>query len=131
MSPAKFPDRKPDGSFCVDVGVQIIGNLDEDLAPRVQAWINDVWMPQHTTWSREWQTGSNLTTTRVQLLHYSDEFSAPPEIAAGPASELKFRLRGKKTAKFWKDWLVTRLMPDLREAFPAAGELLYIRDCAE
>ena len=37
----------------------------------------------------------------------------------------------KKTAKLWKDWVVSRLVPDLKAAFLGVGELLYIRDCAE
>jgi len=99
--------------------------------PRIDAWISDAWMPRNATWTREWKTGSNLATTRVEELKYDDEFTGPPEVAAGPTSELQLRLKGKKTAKFWKDWLVSRLVPDLKAAFPGVGELLYIRDCAE
>jgi hypothetical protein len=130
MSSAKFPARTADGSFCVEIGVQMTGG-QADLVLRVRAWLNDTWMPRHVTWTREWQTGSNLATTQAQELHYDDEFTGPPEVAAGPTSELQLRLRGKKTAKFWKDWLVSRLVPDLMAAFPGLGELLYIRDCAE
>jgi hypothetical protein len=108
----------------------VVGNLQTDLLPRVQAWIGDVWMPQNATWAREWQTGSNLTVSRAQELHYDDEFTAPPEVSAGPISELQLRLSGAKTAQFWKDWVVSRLVPDLKAAFPGVGELLYIRDCA-
>jgi hypothetical protein len=131
MSPAKFPARRADGSFCVEIGVQMSGDVKVDLVPRIHAWISDAWMPEHKTWTREWKTGSNLATNHVQLLQYDDEFLAPPEVAAGSNSELQLRLRGKKTAKFWKDWLVSRLVPDLKAAFPGVGELLYIRDCDE
>jgi hypothetical protein len=131
MSPAKFPARKPEGSFCVEVGLEIASNVREDLVPSVQAWIHEAWMPRYTTWSRDWKTGPDLATTRVQRFHYDDEFAAPPEVVAGLNSELRLRLRGKKTAKFWRDWLISRLIPDLKVAFPALGELLYVRNCAE
>jgi hypothetical protein len=130
MSPARFPARKADGSFCVEIGVQMT-DLQIDFVSCVQTWINDAWMPQHGTWTREWKTGSNLATRQVQELRYDDEFMGPPEVAAGSASELQLRLRGKKTAKFWKDWVVSRLMPDLKAQFPGVGELIYLRDFTE
>jgi hypothetical protein len=131
MSHVGFPVRRPDGSFSVEVGIQMLGDLQAELASRVQGWISNTWMPLHATWTREWQTGSNLGTSRVQVLQYSDEFMAPPQITVGPNFELQLRLRGTKAAKFWKDWLVSRLVPDLKAEFPGIGDLLYIRDCAE
>jgi hypothetical protein len=131
MRRAKFPARKRDGSFCVEAGLKTLGDFTEDLAARAQAWINDVWMPQYPRWRWEGRTGPNLKIERVQVLDYSDEFIALPEIVVGPNSELQLRLRGKETARFWRDWLVFRLKPDLEAAFPEIGKLLYIRDCVE
>lgn len=37
----------------------------------------------------------------------------------------------KRTAKFWKDWIASRIVPDLKAEFSAIGELLHIRDCVE
>lgn len=107
------------------------GNTRADVVPSIRAWIGDAWMPRNRTWTREGKTGPNLETIRIQELHYDDEFVGLPEVAAGPTSELQVRLRGKKTAKFWRDWLVSRLMPDLKAAFPEVGELLYVRNCTE
>ncbi len=87
-----------------------------------------MWMPGHGTWTREWKSGPKLERGTLQTLHYGDEFLEPPVIAVGPDSELQLRLRGQKTAKFWRDWLVSRLVPDLKEEFSNVGELLYIRD---
>jgi hypothetical protein len=131
MSSAKFPARSADGSFCVEIGVNLNSNVQQDLVPSIQAWINDAWMPRNTTWTREWMTGPNLSTSSAQELQYDNEFTGPPEVAAGPSAELQLRLRGKKTAKFWKDWVISRLVPDIKEAFPGIGELLYIRDCGK
>jgi hypothetical protein len=131
MSPAQFPARSADGTFCVVIGVEMSGSVQGDLVPRIRAWISDAWMPGNATWAREWRTGSDLATSRVEELHFNDEFTGPPEVSAGSTSELQLRLRGKKTSKFWKDWLVLRLVPELKVAFPGVGELLYIRDCTE
>jgi len=118
-----------DGSFCVEVGIRVAGGLPTEVATRVQEWLNEVWMPRNETWTREWKSGSKLENSTRQILHYGDEFTAAPAIAVGPDSELQMQLRGQKTAKFWRDWLVSRLVPDLKEAFPAIGDLLYMRDC--
>lgn len=73
----------------------------------------------------------NLATSKEQILKYTDEFLSPPEIVSGQSSELHLRLRGKRTAKFWKDWIASRIVPDLKAEFSAIGELLHIRDCVE
>lgn len=78
---------------------------------------------------REWNTGPNLSTSSVESLRYDEEFSGPPEVHYGPSSEPQLRLRGRKSAKYWRDWLVWRLVPDLKAAFPVIGELIYIRNC--
>lgn len=131
MRHAKFPARKADGSFCIEIGVRMAGDLSVDAVPRIQQWISGVWMPHHMTWTREWRTGSNFATSKEQILNYSDEFAAPPEVSLGPASELRLRLKGNKTAKFWRDWVASRIVPDLKEAFPGVEDLLYIRNCDE
>jgi hypothetical protein len=130
MSPAKFPDRRPDGSFCVVVGLRTSPDGAAELADRVRRWMTDVWMPSHPTWTREWKTGVDLARAEKQVLSYADEFSSDPEVS-GEGSELRLRLRGKRDSRFWKDWLVSRIAPDLRAEFPELSELLYIRDCDE
>lgn len=131
MSSARFPARKPDGSFCVEVGIELSARDQTDLVPRIQAWVGNAWLPHHSTWTREWRTGPNFSASGPQVLKYRDEFTASPEIALGSSSELQLRLKGAKTAKYWKDWLVARLVPDLKAAFPGIGNLLYIRDCTD
>jgi hypothetical protein len=81
------------------------------------------------SWTREWLTGPNASVVKVQTLNYADEFAAPPVVSVDPETKLRLQLRGKGTAKFWKDWVVSRLIPDLKSQFPGIGELLCIRDC--
>ena len=122
QSRTKFPARRADGSFCIEIGLQGTGHIEADVA-RIRTWISDTWMPGNKTWTRNWESG------RVELLQYDDEFSAPPESVAGPNSEVQLRLQGRKTAKWWKDWMVLRFLHDLKAAFPEFGEILYIRNC--
>ncbi|GGA39957.1 hypothetical protein [Dyella nitratireducens] len=129
MTHPKFPTRKHDGSFCVEVGLRI--HLDDstpDIAARIQSWFNDDWISRNKTWTRTWASGPNLATKRDEVLSYSDEFLAIPEVEEAGA-ELRIRLFGARTARFWKDWLVSKIAPDLKAQFPQVGELLYIRDC--
>jgi|SRR5271165_1722717 len=133
MTKAKFPKRNEDGSFCVEVCVSVAGNISEDHASRIQGWIDDVWMPRNKTWKRVWRTGANLATIKEEMLSYDDEFLRPPKIVSCENSELRFRLFGKYSANFWRDWLVLRIMPDLKADFPnlEIGEPRYVKNCKE
>jgi hypothetical protein len=90
-------------------------------------------MPHHSVWQWTWRTGPNLATTYEQVLHYEDDFMKPPEIVSCEGAELRIRLFGKKSSKFWRDWLVSRLLPDLKAEFPEVevGKGLCIEDCRE
>lgn len=132
MRRAIFPARKPDRSFCVEISFLVAGNLHSDLALRIQAWICDDWMPRNHTWTREWE-GAGGKISRVEVLHYDSEFMAPPEFVLIGDRELQLRLRGKKTAKFWRDWVVSRILTELRMEFPEVelGKPFNSRNCAE
>jgi hypothetical protein len=69
--------------------------------------------------------------TNEQVLRYEDEFMKPPEVVSHEESKLCLRLFGKKSAKFWKDWVASRLLPDLKARFPQVGELLYVGNCRQ
>jgi|SRR5262245_57668935 len=116
----KFPRRGEDGSFCVEVCVSLMGAVDDDLASHLQDWINNVWMQRNRAWSFMKET-----------IHYESEFSRPPQIISCANSQLRFRLFGVKSAKYWKDWLVFRLVPDLKVEFPEIeiGSPRYIKNC--
>ena len=90
-----------------------------------------MWAPRNKTWARECKTGPGLTVERPEILEYEDELSAPPEVISCEGSELRFRLRGKGE-KLWKDWMVMRILPDLKAEFPeveVGAKILGIRNC--
>ena len=99
------------------------------LQQEIQSWWSNEWVPKNETWRRVWNKGSSHE--RVELLRYADEFSSAPRVVACEGGELRFHLEGKASAKFWKDWLVLRLLPDLLTQFPYAGQLRSIRNCTE
>jgi hypothetical protein len=123
MSPATFPKRRSDGTFCVEVTVVIESDDPSSLGEAIQRWILNDWAPQHEIWTRSWSNGTQ------ERLHYGQEFSAPPHIVKCEGSEMRFRLQGKNSAKLWKDWLVSRLIPDIKQQFPEIGQFQSIHDC--
>jgi hypothetical protein len=123
MSPAKFPKRRSDGSFCVDVTVAVEANDPSSLREALQRWISDEWTPRHEIWTRSWSNGTQ------ERLRYGEEFSAPPQIVKCEGAQLTIRLQGKNSAKLWKDWLVSKLIPDIKQRFPEVGQFQGIQDC--
>ena len=126
-----FPRRGDDGSFCVEICLKVSGDCREEMGPQIQHWLDEDWMKHRSTWKRVWKTGPNLARIDEQIHHYDDEFMKPPKVISCEGSELRFRLLGRRSAKFWRDWLVSRLLPDLRAQFPEVGERLHIEDCGE
>jgi hypothetical protein len=63
---AKFPKRRADGSFCVEVVVSVNTIDEKALSQRVQDWCTNIWAPEHKTWEF---FGTSL---------YQDEFSCLP-----------------------------------------------------
>jgi hypothetical protein len=114
MTKAKFPARKKDGSFCVKICVGLTPGGSEDLASQIEKWMREDWMPRNSTWKRLWRTGPSLSIANEETLRWEDEFLRPPEVSIIESSKFCFKLFGKRT-KFWRDWLVSRLLPDLRE----------------
>ena len=131
MPNVNFPKRNNDGSFCIEVSLRLVSDSRGDLGSRIQRWIDNEWMVEHSTWKRVWRTGPNLETIDEEILNYTDEFIKAPQISACEASEIQFQLFGKKSAKFWKDWLVSRFLPDLKAEFPEIDEGISIENCRE
>jgi len=98
-----------------------------DIAGEVQgSWSNE-WMPKNKEWLRVWNRGHKSEST--EALRYDDEFSDAPQLVRCDESQLRFRLFGKSSAKWWRDWMVLRIIPDLRARFPAVGEFVSIQNC--
>jgi hypothetical protein len=128
MTRSNFPKIYPDGSFCVEIRLAVTDTRQGSLGSTMQDWINESWIHDRSTWRRQWRTGPDQAVTEEQILHYQDEFRKPPEVALD-GSELRLRLLGKQSAKYWRDWLVSRLIPDLKAKFPELGDRLSIKDC--
>jgi hypothetical protein len=129
MTRAHFPKKNADGSFCVEIRLSAANDHRIDLDSRIKRWIAVSWMQNRSTWKREWRTGPNQALVEEQILQYENEFIGPPEIVSYDGSELRFRLFGKPSAKYWKDWLVSRLIPDLKAQFPEIVDRFLIEDC--
>lgn len=89
----------------------------------VEQWLNDEWLPRNQLWQRVCR---NADTEHIQNLLYSEEFRSPPRVLCGN-SELCLIVEGKSSAEFWRDWLVARLIPDVRSRFPQIGAARLIR----
>lgn len=128
MNEAKFPRRNDDGSFCIEIGLKVASYGVGDLRTRVQTWIAGDWMPRNRVWKREWKTGADLAITREQLLNYEAEFEDAPKVVSCDLSGLRIKIAGRASARFWRDWLISKFLPDLRSAFPEIDGQLYVRD---
>jgi hypothetical protein len=91
------------------------------LGQAIGQWWVDEWAPLHKSWVREWSAGDK------EELQFSDEFASPPRVISCKGTELRFQLEGKSSAKSWKDWIVSRIIPDLRTRFPQVGEFRDIQ----
>ena len=115
MSAARFPHRRPDGSFCIEVALCVETRTPTDLAGRAAEWL-DEWVRNNQHWP--W-FGHDVK--------YVDELTGNPFHVEG--SRLSFRLEGKPTAKWWKDFLVLRILKELQHAFSEIKEVEKIGDC--
>jgi len=130
MSKVKFPKRRPDGSFCVEVVVPVATTDPEKLLPRVSEWATR-WVNSNRLWVRQWKSGENLREVQPEELHYDAEFESGPR-ATYDSGFLKLRFEGRSSAKWWKDWLVLRFLPDLKQSFPEISSAdVAFRNCDE
>jgi len=117
---ARFPRRRPDGTFVVEVTVEATTSTPEDLVARFGDWAQR-WVYENAQW--HWPSGRHL--------NYFDDFVGPPREIKFGRGRLSFRLDGKADAKWWKDWLAFRLLREAQIAFPELGRLEGIVDRSE
>ncbi len=121
MSRIRFPERRPDGSFSVEIIFGLKGAPGSDLSIRVADHLR-AWTVTNAVWRREWSDG------RVENLRFEDEFfGAPCPVRIDATGMFAVRLDAKPTAKWWKDWIVLRVVKELREAFPELGDVGSIK----
>src|ERR1041385_7896579 len=110
----KFPKRRADGSFCIEISIPLSTSVDaEKLRQQVQNWA-DRWVETNAIWKRNWLSENDE-------LRYDEEFKGPPTAIVSAPNELGIRLECKPSAKWWKDWMVYRLLTDLRRVFTEAA----------
>jgi hypothetical protein len=125
MSNVKFPARREDGTFQVEIVMSVTADGAGSLCADIQEWWNNEWFPKNQIWRRIWTSAGSES---IEDLTYCDEFSSPPRVLPGDSPQLHLVLEGKSSAKWWKDWMVMRVIPDLKSRFPQIGEVQAIRD---
>lgn len=101
------------------------GNIGRDI----QDWWSNEWGPKNKEWVRVWNRGHEREFTEV--LRYDEEFADAPQFVSCDESQFRFRLLGKSTAKWWKDWIALRVIPDVQARFPGVGKVVNARNCDE
>jgi hypothetical protein len=127
MRPERFPKRRLDGSFCIELPFAIVTNDPVVLISRINAWIEE-WVRTNRFWE------NNLAHGEGGVLDFYDEFARPPYCVTADSGSLFLRVEGCAGAKkWWKDWIASRLMPDLRVAFKEVQSppMAKARDCPE
>ena len=118
-----FPKRLADGSFCIVVSIPVSTNEPDAFLRRVQDWFSQ-WVEANQIWTRKWEP-----TGRIEELSYLLEFNGKPKVISCDSTELKIRLEGQPSAKWWKDWMVIRILADLKAAFTEIKGVGHVRDC--
>jgi hypothetical protein len=127
MTGPTFPARLADGSFCVEVGLSLLGG-DLKAEKSMQRWFAKMLSPKNEVWERVWRTGTGLQDEHFERLSYWNEFSSPPAVKVRSSSEVQLRFYGKADSKFWKDWIFLKIIPEFKKEFEPVGDVLYIRN---
>ena len=123
MSEIRFPKRNVDGSFCIEITIAVETNEPEALSERVESWATR-WVNENQIWTRNWSPNN-----RKETLHYSQEFKREPYPISCTPTELKVQLEGQPSAKRWKDWMVLRILTDMKSTFPEFRDVSSIKNC--
>jgi hypothetical protein len=127
MNVIKFPKRQPDGTFCIEIAIAMSSSKVGNLAEIIQDWWSNEWTPRNRQWIRIWNRDRKQEF--IETLRYDAEFMTGPEVVFCGESKLIFRLIGRGSSKYWRDWLVSRLIPDLKSQFPDVGQVISIQNC--
>lgn len=110
MMRIKFPTKRSDGSFCIEIKLRVNAGEYTELADRVVSW-SDRWIEENRFWS------TSLAESVGGRLDFLEDFTGPPACSATHSS-LLLRFESRRAAsKWWKDWLVLRFLKDLQTAF--------------
>jgi hypothetical protein len=114
-----------DGSFCVEVTLRVNTKQPNDLANRMQLWLEE-WVHAN----RYWET--SLFESVGGRLDFFEDFAQVPSCSVSGPDLLCLHLQSRPGArKWWKDWLVLRILKELPNAFPEFAEVQKITDCPD
>jgi hypothetical protein len=123
----RFPNRRPDGSFCVEVTLRVESAEIEPFVSRLTAWLND-WAKAN----RYWKPGFSHPESRDGVFDFQRDFTGPPSCSTQVANLVRLRLEGRPESKrTWKDWLCMKLLPELRRVFAEIRAIEKIQDCPD
>jgi len=111
--PARFPRKRQDGTFSVDV---VFASAAPPSRGEVVEWLQE-WISSNGVWIREWR-GAGDQVVQTDTLRFAEAFLANPRPVQWGDGEYVVRLDGTSVAPFWKDWMV-RLVGDVTARFPA------------
>ena len=110
--PVKFPERRPDGSFSVEITLRVNSKQPDVLVASVNSWLGQ-WVHANRFWKF-----SHHPESSDGVLDFLRDFTGPPSCIARGTDFLALRLEGRPETKgAWKDWLVLRLLKDLTATF--------------
>jgi hypothetical protein len=121
--PIRFPARRSDRSFCIDVVFRVKSGQMKSLPSRIAKW-SDEWVEVNRHWKSKHPESSD------GVLDFLRDFSGPPQsLTLGPDSiSLRFEVR-PESKRAWRDWLGIRFVKELRQAFPEITTLEAVRNC--
>lgn len=128
MSLQKFPRTDARGHFQVKAGLRLEARLGEECSARIKEWLDDRWVRENRVWHRKWKTGPNLSILNTEALEFEDSFLRSPDVIFEPPATLCILLHGRDRSSPWRDWLISKIIPDVRRAFPQVGDPLFIKD---
>lgn len=106
-----FPKRRLDGSFCIETRLAIEAKDPAVLASQINSWIEE-WVRSNRYWK------SKFAEAEGGVFDFFNEFARPPFCVTRASGSLFLRVEGCPGAgKWWRDWIGSRLLPDLRSAF--------------
>ena len=122
QSRRKFPKLLPDGSFCVEVHMSLIGSEDRDFEAKANKWLLEDWMRGNEVWP------NTLEPEGVSV--FANYFVAAPIFVSRSENDVRLRLLGKPGAKpFWRDRLASKIIPEIKAEFKQLGGVLKIVNC--
>jgi hypothetical protein len=118
--PVKFPKRRADGAFCVEITLLVNTHDLEGLAARITSWMD------------QWTQGNRYWNCFGVVLDFFDDFVRPPICVKHTSESLILRVEGRPDSKkSWRDWIVLRLLKDLQEEFHEITAVESFANCPD